>query len=505
MHRTGRGRGLRLNGGAAPVGGERRIDRLRQAQAGDGQAGLGSDDLNAETVCLATGDIDVAAAQQSLQRGLELQLPGGVAVGGCQRHRHAGAAVGEDVSAFTHPRAVGVDNVEAVAAVALDAALHRLADRAGAAGIGALCFGGRGRRRNGRLADGKLAAERGVTGQTHVNRAGKFHVACTVKARREISRERQAIDAGDRGRAGQAAASLVRAPDVVGAVLAEPEVARTVAQADPRAVGIETNGDAAGHDVPGAAGAVSRLLERDVESAAELGRAELQRTVHIDLEYALSVGQTHRGVRREGDGRAGGIVRAVPVDHRVAATEHQRTADQLAVEVQPRGRDVRQRVTLDSGAAECCLAGEPAPAAADFAVQNDGDVNVGQARAHRAVTQRRADAGATEDELIDRHAGTTGQQHALSRAALDEHVAVDREHACDIGAHDSAQARFVVQQVDDVVARAGGDDHVFDRRAVAVVGDLQMVGAQRDAVDATERYIAFDLHGISAGRAVNLV
>ena len=258
--------------------------------------------------------------------------------------------------------------------------------------------------------------------------------------------------------------------------------------------------------MPGAAGAVGRLLERDVEGAAELGRAELQRTVYIDLEYALSVGQTHRGVRREGDGRAGGIVRAVPVDHRIAATEHQRTADELAVEVKPRSIDIGQRVTLYRCAAECCLAGEPtALAAADLAVENDGNVNVGQARAHRAVAQRRADAGAAEDELVDRHAGTAGQQHALGRAALDEHVAADREHAGDVGAHDAAQARFVVQQVDYVVAGAGGNDDVLNRHAVAVVRDLQTVGAQRDAVDAAERHIAFDLHGIAASRAVDLV
>ena len=324
-----------------------------------------------------------------------------------------------------------------------------------------------------------------------MDRAGELEVARGIEARGECTGEREAVDAGDFGRADDAAALL--------AVGAEHDGARAVFQRHLGTAGFERGVRVAGIDDPGAA-AVGRLIEHDVEGAAQGGRAEVQCAIERDVEHRPAVGQGHRLGFAQRDRRALVVGCAVPVDHRTTGAQGITADAELAVDGEAGARDVGLGQRLQARAADIGLAREPAAAAAAFGGDDHGDVGLRQARAHARVAQGRSYARATENKLIHRHRAAVGEQHRLAGLGFDEHFAVDREHAADVGVHHAAQARFVVDELDAIgAARRGEVDG--DIAAPAVVGDQKIVGFERDPGDAGQRNVAFGCHGVFLGDA----
>ena len=347
------------------------------------------------------------------------------------------------------------------------------------------------------LGDGELARQIGKASDAQMDCAGQLEVAGSVKARGQRAGDREAVDPGDFGRAGDTTALL--------SVGADQDGAGTVLQGHRGAAGLKRGVRVAGVDDPAAA-AVRRLIEHDVKGAAKCGRTEVQRAIERDVEYRAAVGQRDRlgGVQR--NRRAQVVGGAVPVDHRTTGTEHIAADAELAIHGQAGAGDVSLCQRLQRCAADGSLAGKPAPAAAAFGRQDHGDVGLRQAGTNAGVAQGRSNTGTAENKLIDCHRAAVGEQHRLVGPGLDEHLAVDREYATDVGVHHAAQTGFVVDQVDGVAAagRANADGKIT---APAVVGDLQSVGSEREAGNASQRDVAFCSHRVflrdaAAGGAV---
>ena len=157
---------------------------------------------------------------------------------------------------------------------------------------------------------------------------------------------------------------------------------------------------------------------------------------------------------------------------------------------------------MHGGTAHQRLRTEPAPgrAAAALGAEHHGNVHVTQAGTDTAVAQRRLNAGATKDKLVNRHAAAVAQAHiggVGGGAAFDEHVTRDAQYAGHRHVHLAADARLVVQQIHQVVARPGGDHLVVHRPTQPVVSHAERLRLQRDPVNTGERQAAADLHRIA--------
>ena len=145
------------------------------------------------------------------------------------------------------------------------------------------------------------------------------------------------------------------------------------------------------------------MVHRYGKDAAHFGIAQRQPAIDADLKHTCAQIHSQRPRRRDNDVGLFIVGCAVPVNHRIGATQNNRATLDFSVDLQRRRVEVRQLVAVDACPADDRLRGDPTTAcAAHFSADHQRHIQIVDLRPGCRRANRRTNARAADDQLINR-------------------------------------------------------------------------------------------------------